>query len=200
MARRLRIQAAGIRHVTCRGNRRQAIFRDALDRGRYLGLFAEVCSELGWRALTWCLMGNHVHLVMHVPDDTISNGMQWLSGDYAAGFNRRHGLDGHLFQGRFRDELVLDERYLWTLLPYVDLNPVRAARVRRAQSWRWSGCRALLGMELPRPFHDVERVWRLLRRDPLDAQIAYGDLLANWRLADERRSRAGASTAAMPGV
>jgi putative transposase len=89
--RPLRVEAPGIYHVTCRGNRRQPIFADDHDRGRYLALLAAVSAKLGWRCLAYCLMSNHVHLVLDVPDQTLSRGMQLLSGRYAQAYNRRHG-------------------------------------------------------------------------------------------------------------
>lgn len=90
--------------------------------------------------LAWCLMTNHVHLVVDVPAGTISKGMQLVSGDYAQGFNRCHGLTGHLLQGRFRAEPVLHEAYLFELARYVDLNPERAGVVSNAKRWAWSSC------------------------------------------------------------
>lgn len=155
MPRPLRDQSAGIRHVTCRGNRRQPIFLDDLDREWFLGILDRVCRTLSWRAMTWCLMTNHVHLVLDVPGDTISRGMQRLCGDYAQGFNWRHDFVGHLFQGRFRSAAVIDDRYLREVVRYVDLNPVRAGVVTGADRWHWSGYRAHVGLEPPRRFHDI---------------------------------------------
>jgi putative transposase len=155
--RPLRDPTPGIRHITCRGNRRQAIFLDDRDRRRYLDLLQHVCGVLEWRVLAWCLMTNHVHLVVAVPGGTISKGMQLICGDYGQEFNWRHGLTGHLFQGRFRAEPVMHERYLFELARYVDLNPERAGVVSNAKRWNWSSCRAHLNLEPPRPFHDP--VW-----------------------------------------
>jgi REP element-mobilizing transposase RayT len=153
--RRLRFQGAGIRHVTARGNRRQRIFLDEDDRERYLAELSRVCGQFESRVLAWCLMTNHVHLVLRVKANTISRLVQELHGEYAAEFNVRHGYRGHLFQGRFRDEIVQDETYLFEVAPYVDLNPVRAAIVEDPADWAWSSYRALAGLERPRPFHDV---------------------------------------------
>jgi REP element-mobilizing transposase RayT len=126
MPRPLRDQSAGLRHVMCRGNRGQPIFVDDLDRRRYVWLLDEACHRYGWRAAGYCLMTNHVHLVANVGAGTISRGMQWLSGKYGQLFNRRHGVNGHLFQGRFRAEIIADEAYAIEVVRYVDLNPVRA--------------------------------------------------------------------------
>lgn len=154
MPRPTRDQSAGIRHVICRGHRRQPIFLDDIDREWCLRILEHACGVLSSRVFAWCLMSNHVHLVLDVPFGTISRGMQLVCGDYAQGFNWRHGYTGHLFQGRFRSDAVEDERYLYELIRYVDLNPERAGAVSRAEQWRWSSHRAHLGLEPPRPFHD----------------------------------------------
>ncbi len=178
MARPPRNQAAGIRHLVCRGNRRQAIFLDDLDRRRYLGLLDEACTRYGWRISGYCLMRNHVHLVARVGAETISRGMQWLSGTHGQLFNRRHGLTGHLFQGRFRSELVEDEAYALEVVRYVDLNPVRARLVADPAAWLWSSHRALVGLEQPLPFHDAGGALELLSRDRDTASRLYGNYVA----------------------
>jgi REP element-mobilizing transposase RayT len=173
-----RDQTAGIRHITCRGNRRQAIFVDEVDRRRYLGLLAEACGRHGWRAAGYCLMRNHVHLVVVVRAGTISSGMQWLSGVYGALFNRRHRQSGHLLQGRFRAEIVEDEAYAIDVVRYCDLNPVRARIVRHPAEWAWSSYRALVGLETPPPFLDVDATLGLFSSNRDRAQVAYAKYVA----------------------
>ena len=159
MARKKRDQSEGIRHIWCRGNRKQPIFVDDFDRERFMVLLAKVSKKLGWRCVAYCLMGNHVHLVIYVSADTISRGMQLLNGQYAQAFNRRHGYVGHLFQGRFSDSRVDDDAYSLQVGRYVVLNPVRAGMVGDAVEWTWSSHRAMLGKVAPPPFLDVE--WTL---------------------------------------
>lgn len=154
--RPLRDQSAGIRHVTCRGNRRQAIFADDDDRERFLQLLERVRRASDWQVFAWCLMTNHLHLVLGVPAGAISHGMQLLCGDYAQGFNWRHGFTGHLFQGRFRAEVVRHELHVFEAIRYVDLNPERAGM----ESWQWSSYWAHVRLEKPRPFHDTSWVRR----------------------------------------
>lgn len=178
MPRPLRDQSAGIRHITCRGNRRQTVFADELDRRRYLWLLDEACGLYGWSIAGYCLMRNHVHLVVRVGAGTISRGMQWLSGRYGQLFNRRHGEMGHLFQGRFRAEIVEDEAYAIEVVRYVDLNPVRAGVVRRPADWAWSSHRALVGLERPPPFHDVDGTLGLFSANRDAAQIHYAKYVA----------------------
>jgi REP-associated tyrosine transposase len=178
MPRPLRDQSAGIRHITCRGNRRQPVFLDEADRQRYLRLVEEACARYGWSMSGYCLLGNHVHLVAAVPAATISRGMQWLSGRYGQLFNRRHAETGHLFQGRFWAEIVDDEAYALEIVRYVDLNPVRAGVVRRPSDWAWSSHRALVGLEAPRPFHDLEGTLRLFSSSRDSAHAHYAKYVA----------------------
>jgi REP element-mobilizing transposase RayT len=180
MPRPPRDQSAGIRHVTCRGNRRQAIFHDDADRRRFLELLELVCAVCEWRVIAWCLMTNHFHLVLDVPGGTISSGMQRLCGDYAQEFNWVHGFTGHLFQGRFRAEAVKDGRHLFEAIRYVDLNPERAG-IAPAERWPWSSHRANLRLERPRLFHDTSWVRRFGSR-PDTAAAAYA------RFVDQVRS------------
>ena len=178
MPRALRDQSAGIRHIVCRGNRRQAIFLDEVDRRRYLGLLEEACAHYGWRIAGYCLMRNHVHLVADVRAGTISGGMQWVSGQYGQLFNRRHRETGHLFQGRFRAEIVEDEAYALEVVRYVDLNPVHACVVRRPVDWLWSSHRALVGLDAPLPFHDIDGTLRLFSANRDAAQTHYAKYVA----------------------
>jgi len=146
MARPLRIElAGGLYHVTSRGDRREDIYRDDEDRCEWLGIFGAVCERYNWRSHAYCQMTNHYHVVVETPDANLSQGMRQLNGVYTQRFNRRHGLVGHLFQGRFKGILVERDAYLLELARYVVLNPVRAGMVSRAEEWRWSSYGAMMG-------------------------------------------------------
>ena len=146
MARPLRIEFAGaVYHVTSRGDRREAIFDDDADRMRFLRVLGLGLARFDAQVLTYCLMGNHYHLVVYTRQANLSLLMRHLNGVYTQGFNRRHGTVGHLFQGRFKAILVDREAYLLELCRYVELNPVRAGMVGDAASWRWSSYRAHVG-------------------------------------------------------
>ena len=95
-------------------------------------------------------MGNHFHLVLHTRAANLSRLMRHLNGVYTQAFNRRHGLVGHLFQGRFKAILVDQESYLLALCRYVARNPVAAALVARPGDWAWSSCQAHL-CQVPAP-------------------------------------------------
>lgn len=127
-----------IHHVYSRGNRRQAIFFDDTDRVTYLAHLARVIARKRWRCLAYCLMSNHMHLLIQTPGADLGIGMQRLQSVYAQTFNERHGIDGHLFQGRYGSERVKSDAQLVTTLRYIALNPVEAGLCADARDWRWS--------------------------------------------------------------
>lgn len=130
-----------------RGNARQSIFGDDADRGTFLNILASVVGRCEWFCHSYCLMGNHYHLLVETPRPNLAIGMQQVNGRYTRRFNRRHGRVGHLFQSRYTAVVVQKEAHLLELCRYVVLNPVKAGFCRRASEWRWSSYRALAGLE-----------------------------------------------------
>jgi len=129
MARPIRIEFAGaVYHVMARGNERRAIFFDDLDRRRFLETLGEMAEQFGVRVHAYCLMRNHYHLVIETPQPNLSRAVGWLQVTYTVRFNRRHRRSGHLFQGRFKAQVVEADAYAQSLVVYVHLNPVRGQR------------------------------------------------------------------------
>ena len=91
-----------------------------------------------WRVYAFAIMSNHLHIVLKTPEPNLARGMQTFLSGYANVWARRHKFSGHVFQGRYRTELVEDETYLWTVTRYVHLNPVRAGMVEHPADWAWS--------------------------------------------------------------
>ena len=144
MARKLRVQYPGaIYHVMNRGDRREPIFQDDLDRRRWVETLEECCAKTDWQVHAYCLMSNHFHLVFETPKANLVAGMKWFLGTYTSRFNRRYKLSGHLFSGRYKS-LIVDgsgDGYLRTVCDYVHLNPVRAKLLRPddpLQNYPWS--------------------------------------------------------------
>jgi putative transposase len=131
-------------HVTQRGNRRQQTFFSDEDYQVYKDLVAEHCGEAGVAVWAYCLMPNHVHLIL-VPEtgDGLAEGLGEAHRRYTRRINFREGWRGYLWQGRFAS-FPLDEAHLHAAGRYVELNPVRAGLVRRAKDWPWSSARAHL--------------------------------------------------------
>jgi putative transposase len=141
MARPLRIEYAGaIYHVMSRGNARQAIFRDDVDRQGLLDGLEDTVTRYGWEVFSFVFMPNHIHLFFRTPQPNLSRGMQRLLSSYANRYARRHRRPGHLFQGRFKGELIEDDGYFWSVSRYIHLNPVRGKRplVSHPRDWLWS--------------------------------------------------------------
>jgi len=148
MARKLRVHSPGaLYHVILRGNDGQRIFFDDKDRTRFYFLLQEGVERFGHRIHAFCLMGNHVHVVIQVSEVSLSRILQNLSFRYTRWVNWRQGRSGHLFQGRYKAVLVDADVYLLELTRYIHLNPVRAGMVKEPEDYRWSGHRAYLGLE-----------------------------------------------------
>ncbi len=174
MARPLRIQYPGaVYHVTGRGNERKAIFRDDVDRERFLDTLAGVNRRYHFICHAYCLMNNHYHLVLETPEGNLSKGMRNLNGVYTQAFNRRHRRPGHLLQGRYKAILVQKESHLLEVCRYVVLNPVRANATSSPEVWRWSSYRATAGRAKPHPCLTVAWVLESFGRRRTKARTAY---------------------------
>lgn len=143
MARPLRLEFEGaLYHVTSRGDRREPIFEDDIDRHSLLKVVEQGMKRFDAVVFAYCLMDNHYHFVLQSRQPNLSRLMRHINGVYTQAYNRRHRKIGHLFQGRFKAVLVDRDAYLLEVCRYVDLNPVRAGMVRRPQDWVWSSYRA----------------------------------------------------------
>ena len=140
-----------------RGNNKQAIYLDDDDRLDYLDRLRRTVVWKGWRCLAYCLMDNHLHLVVETPAPNLGRGVQWLHGSYADGFNKRHGRVGHVFQGRFGSKLFKTDAQMLMAISYVANNPVAAGLCATAQEWPWGSHAAIVGGSVP-GWLDVERV------------------------------------------
>jgi putative transposase len=157
MARPARIQYEGaVYHVMSRGDRREPIFLDDDDRRLFLDALGAVCERTGWRVHAYVLMQNHFHLVVETPRPNLVEGMKWLLGVYTGRFNRRHGLVGHLFAGRYK-AIVVDaetQDYFRVVTAYVHLNPARAGLITNHEplhAYRWSSWPAYVSKSEKRP-------------------------------------------------
>jgi putative transposase len=160
-------------HVTQRGNRRQPTFFCEADYALYLRLLGRWSRQAGTAIWAWCLMPNHVHLIL-VPTD--EDGLRAALGEahrrYTSHINRREDWRGHLWQSRFAS-FPMDERHLLVCARYVELNPVRAGLAANPEQWRWSSARAHLGMSDDRitevaPLANRVPDWRALLESGLD--------------------------------
>ena len=143
---RLEIQG-GLYHIITRGNNRQRIFGSDDDYRKFLLQLAHQKARLPFYLYAYCLMPNHIHLLIERQDDSVSRVMQRLLTGYSQYHNRKYRKSGHLRQGRYKAILCQSDQYLGELVRYIHLNPVRAKMVRRPQDFPYSSHRAYLGLD-----------------------------------------------------
>ena len=142
-------------HVTQRGNRREKVFFGEDDYALYRDLLSEACRREGVAVWAYCLMPNHVHLILTPrTGEGLGRALGKAHRRYSAFVNARMRVTGHLFQARF-SSVVMDEDHLMAAARYVALNPVRAGSPARPDDWRWSSVGAHLagrddGLVMPR--------------------------------------------------
>ncbi|WP_397405198.1 transposase [Phenylobacterium sp.] len=182
MARLSRVVIPGVpHHVTQRGNRRERTFFEDGDYQLYLDLLADAARAAGVEVWSYCLMPNHVHLVVTPGDEEgLWRTFRKVHRHYTGYINARMRTTGHLWQGRY-GSVAMDEGHLLSALRYVALNPVRARLVERAGDWRWSSTPALLAGRddaVVRVAPALERVgeFAAFLDEDFDEAAAYGPL------------------------
>jgi putative transposase len=167
------VERGGIYHLGSRGNNRQPLYWADDDRSDFLRLIGDAARRWEWIVMTYCLMPNHFHLIVQVPQGGLSEGMQYLNGGYARRTNRRYGRTGHLFRNRFWSKLIESDDQLLGTISYVVHNPVRAGLCATPEHWRWSSHRACAGLDEPPPFLAVDSVLGLFGNRRAEACLAY---------------------------
>jgi putative transposase len=148
MARKPRIHYPGaFYHVILRGNGGQEIFYSKADRSRFYLLLQEGIERYGHRFHAFCLMTNHLHLVVQVGDMPLAKILQNISFRYTRYINKKKKRNGHLFQGRYKAILIDADSYLLELVRYIHNNPLRTGLVNKPEQYQWSSHRAYLDKE-----------------------------------------------------
>ncbi|GBF35633.1 transposase [Desulfocucumis palustris] len=137
----------GIYHVMSRGINGQEIFNDDKDRLKYLETLYREKLEKSIEIYGYCLMGNHLHLLVKEDEKGLGAVMKKIGTRYARWYNWKYKRRGYVFQDRYRSECVNDDAYLLTVIRYIHLNPTRAYLVNKPESWKWSSCGAYYGMQ-----------------------------------------------------
>ena len=132
-------------HVVQRGFDRCPIFRDDRDRQAFLWRLGRAVLRHGWQVIAYCLMDNHIHIVLRDRHANLPDGLRDLFGGYARHFNSRYSRCGHLYQGRYRAFIVAHDEYLVDVVRYVLLNPVKAGIVKDPGDWPWSSFNTSVG-------------------------------------------------------
>lgn len=134
-------------HIMARGNHRQPIIHDDSDCAVLVESFRVALERFATMLHSFCIMTNHYHLLVETTDKPIWLPMKRIDQCYAAYFNSKYGLCGHLFQGRYRSCLVRDDTYFIQTSRYIHLNPVKAGMVLRPEDYRWSSYRTFIGQD-----------------------------------------------------
>jgi len=160
-------------HIVQRGHNRNAVFVADDDYQFYLGNLKEWKTNLGIKIYAWCLMTNHIHLLVEPGEDaaSLSELMKRLAGRQTAYVNKQEKRSGTLWEGRFKASPIQRDNYLLACCRYVEMNPVRANMVAGPRYYKWSSYRERVG---------------LVQSDMLDLDVTYLSLAAN---ADDRISR-----------
>lgn len=128
----------GIYHVMLRGINRQIIFEDAEDAYKFISTLKSVEDDNDCNLYAYCLMDNHVHMLIRELDEDISTVIKKISASYVFWYNKKYERSGHLFQERFKSEVVETDKYFLTVLRYIHQNPIKAGMVNRIGDYKWS--------------------------------------------------------------
>lgn len=148
ISRQRRIWYPGAKyHVMNRGNRRTIIFQEDEDYQFFLYLLEKTQVLYPFLLISYCLMTNHIHLQIQTIDDSLSKIMHYLLSLYAKYYNTKYNHVGHLFQGRYKAELIEDDAYMLQTSRYIHLNPLKAKMVEKPEDYPWSSYIIFLGEE-----------------------------------------------------
>jgi putative transposase len=165
MPRKPRVEFEGaVYHVMCRGDHREPIVQDDVDRAEFVRCLGDACGKTEWQVHAYVLLGNHYHILWETPKANLVAGMHWFQGTYTVRYNRRQRLHGHLFPGRYKPLLIEPEEdgYFLQVSTYIHLNPVRAGIVDPLrcplESYAGSSFPAYLAPALRPPWLRLDRV------------------------------------------
>lgn len=136
---------SGIYHIMLRGINRQHIFEDDRDIERLLETIKKYKEVSKFEIYAYCIMSNHIHMLIKEMDESISDIIKRISSSYVFWYNKKYERCGHLFQERYKSEVVEDEEYFLTVLRYIHQNPLKARIVKNIAQYKWSSYREYIG-------------------------------------------------------
>lgn len=169
---------SGVYHIVLRGINRQDIFYDDDDYQRFIETVQQMKAEEQFFVYGFCLMTNHVHLLIRENTDSISRIMSRIGTSYAYWYNRKYGRSGHVFQGRYSSECIEDDSYLLTAVRYIHNNPFKAGIVQRPEDYNWSSIHSYYGeREYPAGFTEPGMVLGIFREEPEKAMAGFKEFM-----------------------
>jgi putative transposase len=179
---RQKLNAPGvISHITQRASGAEKLFHEQDDYLEMLARLKQVSQSYELEFIAFALMPNHIHLLSHQKEANLHEAMRDLFRGYARRHNKKYERKGHLFGGRYRQAVCLDEAYFIAVSLYIHLNPVRAGLVLQPRDYRWSSCRLFIDSEVGESFVSPQRILELLSNDSLKAQDIYREMLEEGR-------------------
>ncbi len=169
---------SGVYHVVLRGINRGDIFFDDNDSLRFLETLAQKKKNQEYELYGYCLMSNHVHLLVREKADTVSRTMSRIGTSYAKWYNQKYSRSGHVFQGRYSSECIEDDKYLLTVVRYIHNNPVKAGMVREREAYQWSSIHAYTdGKEYPQELTETEYILNIFHQNRIEAIQAFREFM-----------------------
>jgi REP element-mobilizing transposase RayT len=138
MPRKPRIERNGYYHIINRGVAKNSIFLENSDYSKFLEILEEASKDYGFEIYSYCLMGNHYHLLIKINKENLSAIMQKVNSRYSIYFNKKYNRVGPLWQGRFKSWYVYDDVYLYTLVRYIEFNPIKVGITKKIGEYRWA--------------------------------------------------------------
>ena len=182
--------AGAIYHITNRGNRQEIIFRESIDYIVYLGILKETLKfyqDDNYKLISYCLMSNHVHLLLKTGTKEPSFFMRRINSMYARYFNSKYQCIGHLFQGRYFSNLINNVIELLEVSRYIHLNPVRAKMVGSPENYMWSSYNKIVLNE--DKFKDLDLNSRKLMTDMCIDENEILDLFNIYSIIEENNKK-----------
>lgn len=162
---------SGIYHIMLRGINRQQIFEDPYDFEKFLAILTEYKQICGYSVYAYCLMGNHIHLLLKEGTESLEQVFKRVCGKFVYWYNAKYQRTGHLFQDRFKSEPVDTQEYLQTVIRYIHQNPVKAGLCRRVSDYAYSSYAEYLGNSALVDADDILRIW------PVDAFVELSETI-----------------------
>lgn len=155
---------SGIYHVMLRGINQQQIFEDEEDNEKYLEILKECKAISGYQIFAYCLMGNHIHLLIKEGQEEISQVFKRIGARFVYWYNWKYRRQGHLFQDRFKSEAVENDEYFLTVLRYIHQNPVKSKLVKNTKEYKYSSYNSYINQK-DCTITDIETVLSMMSRD-----------------------------------
>lgn len=145
--KRRRESTTGIYHVMVKGINNEKIFNQSREKTYFKAIILKHLKEQKVEIYSYCFMSNHAHFIIGADIQLLASFMASILSEYAMYYNYKHHRNGHVFQNRYRSECINDERYFWTCIRYIHLNPVKANMIKYPERYKYSSMSEYLSGE-----------------------------------------------------